>query len=79
MTTFLFKMTVVTRMKTPARPLITLNTYCWTMLAGKRPRRNPETETVVIRVIEKNLGQAHWRELRCSGVQIEVAERTPLS
>ena len=44
----MFKMTVVTRMKTPARPLITLNTYCWTMLAGKRPRRNPETETVVI-------------------------------
>ena len=44
----MFKMTVVTRMKTPARPLITLNTYCWTRLAGKRPRRNPETEMVVI-------------------------------
>ena len=41
MTTFLFKRTVVTRMKTPARPLITLNTYCCTTVAGRRPRRKP--------------------------------------
>ena len=41
MMTFLFKRTVVTRMKTPASPLITLNTYCCTTVAGKRPRRKP--------------------------------------
>ena len=41
MTTFLFKRTVVTRMKTPASPLMMLNTYCWIMLAGMRARRKP--------------------------------------
>ena len=38
MTTFLFKRTLATRMKTPARLLITLNTCCWIIVAGKRPR-----------------------------------------
>ena len=44
---FLLRSTVEKRMKTPASPFMMMKTYCWMVLAGRRPRRKPRPSTEV--------------------------------